>query len=92
MVSRKPSAKVLGAGQLMNAGRAIDAAECRRQAAFLEQAAPGEPDISIRTALLSMSAGWLTLEKQIEWVAQMRGAEIARDTAIKDCGVDAQPK
>jgi|tagenome__1003787_1003787.scaffolds.fasta_scaffold12650660_1 hypothetical protein len=51
---------------------AIGAAECRRQAELLEQAAPGESNIAIQTALLSMAHGWITLAKQIEWIAEMR--------------------
>jgi hypothetical protein len=46
----------------------IDSAECRRQAAMLEAEAPSEVDSSIQITLRSMSHGWTTLAKQLDWL------------------------
>jgi hypothetical protein len=50
----------------------ISASQCRRQADLCNVEAPSEPDPAIRNALLHMADQWLTLEKQIEWIAAMR--------------------
>jgi hypothetical protein len=50
----------------------ISARQCRRQADLCNVEARSESDPAIRTALLSMADQWLTLEKQIEWIAAMR--------------------
>jgi hypothetical protein len=45
---------------------------CRRQADLCTAEARCEADAMIQTALRSMADEWLTLEKQIEWIAEAR--------------------
>ena len=51
---------------------AVSASQCRRQADLCITEARCESDTMIQIALLSMVDQWLTLEKQIEWIAETR--------------------
>lgn len=50
----------------------VSASQCRRQADLCTAEAHREADTMVQTALRSMADQWLTLEKQIEWIAEMR--------------------
>jgi len=50
----------------------ISARQCRRQADLCNAEARCEADMAIQTTLLSMADQWLTLEKQIEWIAETK--------------------
>jgi hypothetical protein len=50
----------------------VSISQCRRQADLCAAEAQYEADMMIQIALLSMADQWLTLAKQIEWIAETR--------------------
>ena len=58
----------------------ISARQCRRQADLCNAEAHCEPDKTIQTTLLSMADQWLTLEKQIEWIAETKARSVPSRT------------
>jgi hypothetical protein len=54
----------------------VSASQCRRQADLCAAEAQYEADKMVQTALRSMADQWLTLEKQIEWIAETRAARL----------------
>ena len=54
----------------------ISASQCRQQADLCAAEAHREADIMVQTALRSMADAWLTLEKQIEWIAETRARSV----------------
>ena len=50
----------------------VSASQCRRQADLCAAEAHCEADMMVQTTLRSMADQWLTLAKQIEWIAETR--------------------